>query len=366
MDRKYDRNCDIGAFELAYRQPLVTVPPYIGISLTVEGQAVRKPAGFGMRRIIEPSSDSFFTPRPALRQINSDKPSAEDVPKKTSSGPVGGSSAGTPAAGASRRDMDTPDNNSVMSCPPKTKGGASENSSVVVQIDGKTNSGGQIDGKTNSGGQIDGKTNSGSRSSKVQNADNSSSGSKSERGDPAKLSSELKMPSTQTLPPSKVVYTQHTPLIGDAGNKRFLSRTSVSSNYTVPHPPSTGSSGARSLVVNNVESTDLKTFKPTKGNESYKMVSFPAAHKVKRTIKLVAPGGGQSVTSSGGKRKKNSRLKGGNYTIRFPRVPYASINVALPPGTSEVPVPISPPKLRYFNKSTSQENLVPYVSASGD
>jgi hypothetical protein len=45
LDRKVDKNADVGQFELAYRQPIVAVPPYIGISLQVEGHTVRKAEG---------------------------------------------------------------------------------------------------------------------------------------------------------------------------------------------------------------------------------------------------------------------------------------------------------------------------------
>lgn len=349
VDRKYDRNCDIGAFELAFKQPVVTVPPYIGISLSVDGQALRKPAGFGLRRTMESShpTDVLFTPRPVLRQINAEK-FGEGLQKKNSSGPGAVSSASTHIASGNCKETDTPDNGSVTSCPPKAGGMVSETSSTVVQIDGKT------------GGAT--------RNARAHTSE-SSSGHKTEKGESNKTVTELKVPSTQMFPPSRVVYNQHTPLIGDAGNKRIVSKTSVSTNYTIPHAPSSNNSSAsRPLVVNNVESTDLKTFKATKGNHDYKLVSFPPAQKVKKTIKVMGPGGGQGAPPEGGKHsKKNKRLKG-NYTIRFPRVPYASINVSLPPGTSDVPVPISPPKLRYFNKTSSQENLVglTYVSASGD
>lgn len=141
--------------------------------------------------------------------------------------------------------------------------------------------------------------------------------------------------------------------------KKMVSTTSVSTNYTIPNIDKLD---RPMLAVNNVESTDLQTIKPvnsappmmslagaiTKGNGDIPClnsltglpVSKPPRTSKKRTH-VHRPLGHQI-------RKQKDYCKRPEVMIKFPRVPYASINVSFRGLKDQAP------KLKYF--SITREN----------
>ncbi|XP_030833360.1 tubulin monoglycylase TTLL3 isoform X3 [Strongylocentrotus purpuratus] len=60
LDRRHDKNCDTGKFQVLFKGPSVSVPPYIGSSVSVDGVGVRRPVTMNRQKSI----NNIISPRP--------------------------------------------------------------------------------------------------------------------------------------------------------------------------------------------------------------------------------------------------------------------------------------------------------------
>lgn len=147
----------------------------------------------------------------------------------------------------------------------------------------------------------------------------------------------------QSGPPASLPNTQY---LAGLNQRRFVSKKSVSNNYSIPSS-SDRAAASKSLAISNVEATDLKNYKSSKGNDN-SFVSFPLGNKLKHKDRLLVK---RSQVSSSSTQLPTKLPE----AVHLPKVPCGRIsNEQL----RNVHVPSIPSKLRYFRHSEDvQYNL---------
>ena len=345
----------------------MTVPPYIGISLCVDGQAIKRPSWMNVRK--NNDSETLFSPRKEKQVIFNEK-LLNNNSLNSDTNKICINNQRRP-----KSDKDTEEGHAQKhtSSAPVKKSSSREtcelgNLKLRRRTSEKSPSGGTSATQIVSGTSVEKSENGSAYSRSRSRIDNEDSEGRLDRpimctSPREKHVSSPILPKTSTFGSGAIPTSSY---VANLSSKKIVSRTSVSTNYTIP----TDKQEQPALSVNNVETTDLKTLKAqAKGNvnlpahlnartktsevlsEYYNIDAFPkqARRPVKSKRRLGVP---RKLSHDSKTNKNTTRARRPEVTIRFPRVPYASISVSISPEC-----PDKSPKFRYMNLTRSTEEL---------